>query len=110
MVEAEARCRVDVWLWRARLAKTRADAARLVESGRVQRLRAEARDRLDKPSRTVGVGDGLVFALAGRLTAVQVAAIGRRRGPPAEARGLYVALDEAGDSPPGARTFSPHAT
>lgn len=99
MAEGEARCRVDVWLWRARLAKTRADAARLVDSGRVRRLRAGAGERLDKPSRTVTVGDGLVFALAGRLTAVRVAGLGARRGPPAEARLLYASLDEGSDPP-----------
>ncbi len=40
-------------------------------------------------------GDGLVFALGGRVVAVRVADPGCRRGPAAEARTLYAALDEA---------------
>ena len=35
------------------------------------------------------VGDSLVFAIAGRLHAVRIEALGDRRGPPAEARALY---------------------
>ena len=44
-------------------------------------------------SRTVHVGDALVFAQGGRMIELTVAAMGERRGPPAEARTLYVALD-----------------
>ncbi|MBE7219098.1 MAG: RNA-binding S4 domain-containing protein [Caulobacteraceae bacterium] len=85
--------RVDVWLWRARFFKTRALACRFVEEGRVRLLRASGGEtRLDKPSRCVRPGDGLVFALGGRLTAVRVEASGERRGPAAEARGLYSPL------------------
>jgi ribosome-associated heat shock protein Hsp15 len=53
--------------------------------------------RLDKPARLVKPGDELVFALAGRAVAVRVAALGFRRGPPAEARALYTPLEDAGD-------------
>jgi ribosomal 50S subunit-recycling heat shock protein len=90
---AEGSLRVDVWLWRARFFKTRSLAARMVEEGRVRLTRAGAETRLDKPARPVKPGDGLVFALGGRLTAVRVEALGERRGPPAEARTLYTALD-----------------
>ena len=86
--------RVDVWLWRARFFKTRTLAARIVEDGRVRLTRAGQESRLDKPSRAVKVGDALVFAIGGRLTAVTVAALGERRGPPAEARALYSTLPE----------------
>jgi len=41
----------------------------------------------------VRVGDRLVFASGGRLTAVEILALGERRGPPAEARTLYRALE-----------------
>ena len=87
-------CRVDVWLWRARLCKTRTLAAQLVESGQVRLTRAGQQTRLDKPARPVKPGDALVFAQAGRLTAVRIAALGVRRGPPVEARALYVSLDD----------------
>jgi ribosome-associated heat shock protein Hsp15 len=84
-----AGCRIDVWLWRARFAKTRALAAVLVESGAVRLSHQGRQMRLDKPSRCVHVGDGMVFALGGRLFDLRVEALGERRGPPAEARALY---------------------
>jgi ribosome-associated heat shock protein Hsp15 len=86
--------RADLWLWRARLCKTRSQAARLIESGRVRMRRAGQEGRLDKPSRNLRPGDELVFALGGRLTAVRILAIGPRRGPASEARALYEQLDE----------------
>lgn len=85
-------CRVDVWLWRARFCKSRSLAARLVEEGRVRLSRGGAETRLDKPSRTIHPGDGLVFALAGRLVAVRIEATGERRGPAIEAQSLYSTL------------------
>jgi ribosomal 50S subunit-recycling heat shock protein len=91
-------CRADVWLWRARFFKTRSLSARFVEEGRVRLTRAGQETRLDKPSRTVKVGDQLVFAVGGRLIAVQVAALGERRGPPAEARTLYSPLQNSSDA------------
>ncbi len=90
---AEEACRVDVWLWRARFFKTRTLSARIVEEGRVRITRGGAQSRVDKPARAVKVGDQLVFALAGRLTAVRIEALGERRGPPAEARALYSTLE-----------------
>ena len=88
-------CRVDVWLWRARFFKTRSLAARFVEEGRVRMLRGGAEARLDKASRIVRPGDGLVFALGGRVAAIRVLDPGQRRGPASEARALYVDLDAA---------------
>lgn len=89
--------RVDVWLWRARFFKTRSMAARFVEDGRVRLTRSGQESRLDKSSRSVKVGDQLVFAVGGRLIAVAVEGLGERRGPPAEARGLYSALQNSSD-------------
>ncbi len=88
-------CRADVWLWRARFFKTRSMAARYVEEGRVRMTRGGQETRLDKPSRSLKVGDQLVFALGGRLIAVVVEAMGERRGPATEARTLYSTLDGA---------------
>jgi ribosomal 50S subunit-recycling heat shock protein len=92
---ADEACRIDVWLWRARFFKTRSLAAQIVESGRVHVTRGLVRTRADKPARSVKVGDELVFAMAGRLTAVRVDALGTRRGPPAEARALYSPMEES---------------
>jgi ribosomal 50S subunit-recycling heat shock protein len=92
---SEASCRIDVWLWRARFFKTRSLAARYVDEGRVRVTRLGGDEaRLDKPSRPVRPGDGLVFALGGRLVAVRIEALGERRGPANEARGLYSPLQQ----------------
>lgn len=91
-----AACRIDVWLWRARFAKTRGLAAAIVEGGAVRLTHQGRQTRLDKPSRLVHPGDDLTFARDGRVTAVRVEALGERRGPPAEARALYSSL---GDEP-----------
>lgn len=90
---SEDSVRADIWLWRARFFKTRSLAARFVDDGRVRLTRAGQESRLDKCARPVKVGDALVFALGGKLIAVTVAALGERRGPPAEARTLYSPLD-----------------
>ena len=86
-------CRVDVWLWRARFLKTRALAAAFVEKGAVRLTHAGRQVRLDKPSRSVHVGDEMMFALSGRLHALRVEACGERRGPAEEARALYTVLE-----------------
>jgi len=91
----DAACRIDVWLWRARFFKTRTLAASFVDEGRVRLSRAGAETRIDKPSRTVRVGEGIVFAVGGRVVAIRIEALGDRRGPPAQARTLYSSLGES---------------
>lgn len=86
---SETGCRIDVWLWRARFAKTRSLAAIMVERGVVRRTHHGVQTRLDKPGRSVQVGDRLVFALGGRLIDLKVEGFGERRGPAKEARMLY---------------------
>lgn len=81
--------RVDVWLHRARFAKTRAAAARLVAEGGVRLSRDNVTRRLEKSAAMVSIGDGLVFRLGQALRSVEILALGARRGPPAEARALY---------------------
>lgn len=92
-------CRIDVWLWRARFAKSRSLAAAMVERGAVRLTHHGVQTRLDKPSRSVHVGDDLVFALGGRLVELRVLQIGERRGPPIEARALYSVAE--GEPPTG---------
>lgn len=94
MSAASAYCRIDIWLWRARFARTRTLAAGLVERGAVRLTHNGAQARLDKPSRCVHVGDELVFALGGRLHVLRVVALGERRGPAEEARALYENLGD----------------
>ncbi len=90
MSEDGASCRLDVWLWRARFFKTRALAARFLEEGRLRVTRLGGEPvRIDKPSRTVRPGDGVMFAIGGRLFDLRVRTLGERRGPPEEARAMY---------------------
>jgi ribosomal 50S subunit-recycling heat shock protein len=92
---AKEATRADVWLWRARFFKTRTLAATFIEEGRIRLTRAGHESRIDKPARSLKVGDALVFALGGKLIAVTVEGLGERRGPPKEARTLYSKLDAA---------------
>ena len=93
MSEDAGACRVDVWLWRARFFKTRSLAARIVEEGGVRLSRGATRAPIDKPSRPVRCGDVLTFAQGPRWLAVRVEALGVRRGPATEARGLYSVME-----------------
>lgn len=85
--------RIDVWLFRARFAKTRGAAARLISEGGVRIVHDGVSRRLEKPSVEVRAGDALLVPLRGRLLAIRVEALGERRGPAAEARLLYSELD-----------------
>ncbi|HYD71750.1 MAG TPA: S4 domain-containing protein [Candidatus Binatia bacterium] len=89
----DARQRVDVWLHRARFAKTRGAAARLIAEGGVRVVRDGASRVLDKASAEIAVGDALLLPLRGALRTVRVEGLGERRGPAAEARQLYSELD-----------------
>jgi len=113
-----ARCRLDVWLWRARFFKTRTRAAGFIEAGRVRLVRGGRVERVLKPAQAIGPADEIVFALQGRLTAVIVRALGERRGPPSEAASLYDPLPDreseraaaAIDNAPFALTNTPART
>ena len=85
--------RLDKFLWFARIVKTRAAAQALAEQGRL-RLCGRVVDRAHAPVR---VGDVLSFAVHGQVRVLRVEALPTRRGPPAEARALYV---EVGTAPP----------
>ncbi|WP_428676551.1 RNA-binding S4 domain-containing protein [Reyranella sp.] len=81
--------RLDKWLWHARFFKTRTLASRFVEKSR---CRIDGR-AVDKPHATVAPGMVLTFALGVRVRVVRVVALGERRGPAPEARGLYEEID-----------------
>jgi ribosome-associated heat shock protein Hsp15 len=83
------RQRVDVWLFRTRMARTRAEAARLVSEGGVRLVHNGVSRRLEKPSVEIEAGDVLVFAQRGVVRALKVAALPARRGSAPEARQSY---------------------
>jgi ribosome-associated heat shock protein Hsp15 len=93
------RCRLDVWLWRARFFKTRTLAAGVVAAGGVRLERNGQSRAADKPSLPVEPGDGLSFRMGGALRTVRVLAVGTRRGPATEARALYAEIAPALDDP-----------
>jgi len=76
--------RLDKFLWHARFVKTRGLAAKLCEGGiRVDGVRVE------KPGALVRPGQVLTFALGRHVRVIELVAVGVRRGPADEARGLY---------------------
>jgi ribosome-associated heat shock protein Hsp15 len=92
---AEDAVRVDVWLWRARFYKSRAQASARAEGGRIRRTRGGETVRIDKPSRSVRVGDQLTFAVGSHAWALRVVSLGTRRGPAAEAQALYADVEDS---------------
>jgi ribosome-associated heat shock protein Hsp15 len=95
-VKPVERQRVDLWLFRARFAKTRAAAARLVSEGGVRLVHNGVTRLIDKPSVEVEAGDALLLPRRGRLASVRIEGLGERRGPAPEARLLYSELDAQG--------------
>lgn len=79
------RQRIDLWMWHARLVRTRSDAAALAKSGHVRvngtRIRAAGR--------TVRPGDVLTVALDHGVRVVKVRGFAERRGSAPTGRGLY---------------------
>ena len=90
----EASLRLDKWLWHARFCKSRSLAAKLCRAGRI-RINRQA---VEKPHALVRKGDVLTFPQGDRIRVIEVVALGLRRGPAAEAQGLY--LDRAPPPPP----------
>lgn len=78
------RLRIDKWLWAARFFKTRSLAAQAVENGRVR----VAGERV-KPAKALQSGDVVTVRVGELEWVVTVRALALRRGPGAEARGLY---------------------
>ncbi len=77
--------RLDQWLWFARFAKTRSLAARRCAAGAI----AINGIAVKKPNHLVRIGDVILLTQGPWRLRVRVAALGQRRGPAAEARGLY---------------------
>jgi ribosome-associated heat shock protein Hsp15 len=91
--------RLDKFLWFARIVKTRALAQAMAEQGRI-RIAGRIVDRAHAPVRA---GDVLSFAQRGSVRVLRVEALPARRGPPAEARGLYTEIGSETPLPAGER-------
>lgn len=82
---ADARQRIDKWLFFSRAVKSRSLAAKLVVAGRVR----INRDKAAQASDLVRAGDVLTITLERRIFVWKVLGTGSQRGPAEEARLLY---------------------
>ena len=81
----ETTTRLDKWLWYARFFKTRTQATKLIQSGK---LRING-DITNKPHRTAIIGMVLTFPQVKHVRVIKILKIGQRRGPATEAMALY---------------------
>ncbi len=99
--------RVDIWLWAARFFKTRSQAKRACELGRIRVNGQQA-----KPAREVRVGDRLRVTNDSGDFEIEVLALSAMRGPAAVAQTLYreseasrIARQELAEAQKAARAF-----
>lgn len=76
--------RIDKWLWAARFFKTRAQASKACDLGRIHSNGIQA-----KPARDVRVGDMLLVRNEGGEFQIEVLLLSEMRGPAAVAQTLY---------------------
>ncbi len=89
--------RIDLFLWYARLARSRSTAAALTRSGTI---RLDGR-RIDRAHAPVRVGCVLAFVRGDAVRVLRVARLPTRRGPAAEAASLYIDLSPVDGSAAG---------
>ena len=94
--------RLDLFLYRTRLLKTRGTAARLISTGKVRLTRGGTTDRVKKLHTPVRPGDGLSFMRGQTLLDIVINDIPVRRGPAVEARACYTLNCESENGAPTA--------
>ena len=82
------RQRIDQWIWYARIVKSRRLAQDLVKAKKVR----VNRQKIDKTSYPVKIGDVLTIRLHQHVLVYRIQALATRRGPASEARTLYEVL------------------
>ncbi|HEY4145371.1 RNA-binding S4 domain-containing protein [Pinirhizobacter sp.] len=82
--------RADVWLWAARMYKTRSLAKQAIDGGKV-----ELNGSACKPAKAVHVGDVLRLMRGNERVEVVVQDLSERRGPAAQAQALYAETPES---------------
>lgn len=88
---SEGRQRLDLWLWHARVVRTRTAAADLVKAGRV-RVNGT---RTTAPAHAARIGDVVTIALDSRVRVLKIAGFSERRGDAPAAAVLYIEMDGA---------------
>ena len=90
---AVARQRLDLWLWHARVGRTRPLAAKLVSSGHV-RINSQ---RNRSPGKPIKLGDVLTIGLDQRVLVLRINGFAQRREAYSQARLLYDDLSDPGE-------------
>ena len=85
--------RLDIFLFRTRLLKTRALSARIIRTGRIRLSRYGQTTRILKPHAKVKKGDVITFMRDKTLINIDVIALPTRRGPAPEAQACYHVKD-----------------
>lgn len=86
------RPRLDVWLWHARVVRTRSAAAALVKAGRVRVNGA----RVTAPAHAAKLDDVVTVALDSRVRVLRIAGFSERRGDAQAASVLYIEMSDPG--------------
>lgn len=88
--DAAGSVRLDIWLWAARMFKTRSLARQAIERGHVA-----VNGQRPKPSRAVRPDDLLAVERSGERYELTVLALSDQRGPAPVAQSLYRESDES---------------
>ncbi|WP_339747676.1 RNA-binding S4 domain-containing protein [uncultured Maricaulis sp.] len=86
--------RIDLWLWHARIYKTRSLATAMVAKGRIRVTANGLTRRVSKPATRVRAGDTLTLLRNGSIVCLTVLALAPRRGTASQAQALYQIPDE----------------
>ena len=82
--------RADIWLWAARMYKTRSLAKQAIEGGKV-----DVNNMGCKPSKTLHVGDHVRLTRGEERFELEILALSEVRGPAPIAQALYRETDES---------------
>jgi len=82
-------CRLDVWLFRTRLFKTRSLATKMILKGKIRVTRHGKTERIMKPHLYLKPGEQVTFMRGNKLMQIEMLSAGTRRGPAPEAQSLY---------------------
>ena len=103
MTSVNSAIRIDKWLWFARFFRSRSLAGKVCLSGRI---RVDG-VLVEKAHYNIRIGQVVTFPQAHRIRVVKVLQLGLRRGPAAEAAGLYQNMSDETTRVPRIRAVSP---
>lgn len=86
--------RIDLWLWHARIFKTRSLATAIVAKGRIRLTANGLTRRISKPASLVRAGDTLTLLRNGSIVSLTILALAQRRGTASQAQALYRMPDD----------------